>query len=607
MSGVIDGVISGLFKYQKPKVTVVDIWHVGFVYRCLQLGVFLFVLISMWFTEAGWAYSERPIGSFNAWGSDNGAATSMMSGKTFEYCNNESYSFVYWEPGWNYGTPPKCRSLTVNEVAVKGLGNVFFTTVYIEKNTWGWTCGDSTDAQSKASCAALRGGVVTEHPNGQCECVEEEAYYATAVEEMAMKMEISYDTSIKMGSLKGSTNVPFGTEDASTGDTDLHVQILDQNDVVLNPTYNSGSAVSLSVAEWLRSAGLTLSDVVTHTDDYRYSADSCEAYNKCGEAMNYPRFRTTGVYVEVYARFHNTEDQVNTIAGRWDAFFNPTNVRVEVKAAANTKIWAGLGAVTHYEQMPSGPNQRTYHKVERYRQGVVFDIRGVGEVIKLDVGTLVTMLVATIALLKFAGVITDWYVSLFVGGAIAQIITNKTKEKVDANGELAEIGMKAAMAALQFGELDPDKGGTIDLIDIAKAFGKIKGVSPRQAYNMAWTVIDYADKDTVKHLTTAQQIQKLFGAKPKVQPADADGMAGLDFAEFITCIEGDAIDFAAYIEKLPGPPTDKVDSAVIDTLKKHWEAKGLSTAEPETSTTKPSLKSKPDATSLSHQAGAVKV
>ena len=73
----------------------------------------------------------------------------------FAYCNNDSYSFVYWEPGWNYGTPPVCRQLTSGEVVEKGLGNVFFTTAFMETVTIGWTCGDANDAVRRAECTDM--------------------------------------------------------------------------------------------------------------------------------------------------------------------------------------------------------------------------------------------------------------------------------------------------------------------------------------------------------------------------------------------------------------------------------------------------------------------
>ena len=156
------------------------------------------MLVYAWFRDAGWSYQELPVGTFNAWGSDNGAGAAMRASEEMTYCNNPEYSFVYWEPGWNYCTPPKCRKLSVNEVATKGLGNVFFTTVYMEKQLWGWKCGDSSDATQRTDCTD-RTGTVVEYDDGQCECFTEEAYYPVAVEKMAMKVEFGYSTTVRYG------------------------------------------------------------------------------------------------------------------------------------------------------------------------------------------------------------------------------------------------------------------------------------------------------------------------------------------------------------------------------------------------------------------------
>ena len=217
------------------------------MYRFFQVCIFCYVLVYMWLFEAAWSYAEVPLGSFNAWGSDNDASTAMRE-QTFEYCNNASYSFVYWEPGWNYGTPPKCRKLTTNEVTQKGIGSVFFTTVYIEKQTHGWKCTSATDAAERTACTN-RAGAVTAHADGQCECVTEEAYFPVAVEQMAMNLNFGYTTSAKFGGSGGSTNVPAGTTDPTTGDQPIEVAVLDQSGTNIIPTYASGETVSLSVSD----------------------------------------------------------------------------------------------------------------------------------------------------------------------------------------------------------------------------------------------------------------------------------------------------------------------------------------------------------------------
>ena len=281
------GVLDRFLVYHKPRSIVIDSWQVGAVYRLLQLAIFVYVALYMYFYEASWAYSEVPMGSFNAWGSSEADVTAKRNPSSFTYCGNESYSFVYWEPGWNYGTPPECRPLSANEVAVKGLGNVFFTTVYIEFHKYGWVCSDAAaDATQRADCTA-RGGGVTAHPDGQCECSTSKAYYPMSVEVMHLKMEIAYRTTHRFGGAAGSTT-------SADGDSPLPVTLVQQNGEQQDA---SGGTVSLTVAQWLSVAGISLEDTVTHTPDYRYDASRCAQYDVCGLPMHYPRFRTTGVYL----------------------------------------------------------------------------------------------------------------------------------------------------------------------------------------------------------------------------------------------------------------------------------------------------------------------
>ena len=216
----------------------------------------------------------------------------------------------------------------------------------------------------RAHACGNRSGVITDHLDGQCECKVEDAFYPVGVELMQMKMEIGYRTSPKFG-VGGSSNVPAGSTDDATGDNPLHVVVLNQTGHNVIPDYESGGAVGLTVAEWLKAAGVSLEDEARHTPDYTYHDDRCAAHGTCGLPMRYPRFRTAGVMVNVMARFHNTEDQVQTLAMRWDALWHPQAVSAEITADANKKVWAGLGAVTFYETTPHGPDQMAYHKVER--------------------------------------------------------------------------------------------------------------------------------------------------------------------------------------------------------------------------------------------------
>ena len=89
------------------------------------------------------------------------------------------------------------------------------------------------------------------------------------------------------------------------------------------------------------------------------------------------------------------------------AMFIPHDVRAEIVLQPNTKQWAGLGPIMSYEQFPTGEGGRTFHKVERYRQGVVISFVTVGHVMRFDLKQLVLQLVIGLSLLAAAKGVTQ--------------------------------------------------------------------------------------------------------------------------------------------------------------------------------------------------------
>lgn len=130
--GAKDG---GFWTYKTTKTITYDVWQLGLTNRVLQACIAIYVVLYLYLFQAGWAYGERPMGSFNAWSEGGGSGTIIKAASSldssFVYCGNASYSYE-WAPGWNYGEPPVCRKLNKNEATTKGVNDLFFTTIYIE-------------------------------------------------------------------------------------------------------------------------------------------------------------------------------------------------------------------------------------------------------------------------------------------------------------------------------------------------------------------------------------------------------------------------------------------------------------------------------------------
>ena len=195
--------------------------------------------------------------------------------------------------------------------------------------------------------------------------------------------------------------------------------------------------------------------------------------------------------------------------------------------------------------------------------------------------------------------------------------------------------MKAALAVNQFTRIaSSDGNGKIDVGELANIFAQVDGranrackravhgspcapctvhhhssgrvvrvaqvdgVTAHQAYTIAWTVLDYADTDFVVKDSKFTQIKRALGCMKKTDAltlkqdtdakaarplpksntsagaAAADSGEGLDFAEFMTCIEGDSIEFSDFLKRLPAPPEDKIDYKVVAEVEEHFRMNG---------------------------------
>ena len=427
-----------------------------------------------------------------------------------------------------------------------------------------------------AACAA-RSGSWSAEADGQCQCFTEQAYYPVGVEHMVVATEMSYTTSPKFGDLKGSTNAK-----SSAGGADavqpLDVYVAAANGTRLPIQLSSDGAVRVPMGMYLEAAGVSLEDENNQLPpDHRYTS-----------SQRYPRFRTAGINVELEVRFHNTQDRDGSLGARFDALFNPGGISAEIVPKANRKQWAGLGPIMHYEKFPEGAGQQTFHKVERYRQGVVFRFVGVGRVLVFDFMQLVSMLVQIMALLKISSLVVEQVAMKFLPTAVQTTLTKKKNEKVTATSELAELGMKAAIAATQYTIFDPDGNRRIDMVDLAKVFASVEGVSAMQAYRVAHLVMTTADTDFYERASASAMIGKFLRGKASTRATGIgtrDNAAlsnkGLDFAEFVTCIEGDAIGFADFLQNVPEPDADKHDPEVLARIEAHFEKVRQAADEPE--------------------------
>ena len=199
-----------------------------------------------------------------------------------------------------------------------------------------------------------------------------------------------------------------------------------------------------------------------------------------------------------------------------------------------------------------------------------------GSIYSFDIFYFVNVLVAGLVLLGFASTIADLFAFWCLGGGQSTVLRNKRCEKarravlhrtaphrtapplpactppihvlvtpaarpshrpqVSKRSEFAETGLKAVIAAHQFKFLDHDRNGVIEAVDLVRALASIEmsdgtgpAISPGQAHAIATAIMADADVDS---------------------GGGVNSVGSLDFAEFMTCLDGDGASFPFFLKKL---------------------------------------------------------
>ena len=239
---------------------------------------------------------------------------------------------------------------------------------------------------------------------------------------------------------------------------------------------------------------------------------------------NAPRFRTCGLRVDLQVFFTNKDGDTDK------PLYNAKTIHATATASAATGLWSGSGPRTVYEVYPSGDHgAMTYDKVFVYAQGVAFHFKTTGLFYKFDAQYVVLVLVSGIVLLALAKFVAQ-QVSLYLIPGISQMIYNRTREVFDVRTRFAEIGMKAALASLQFHVLDVNGDGVLDTEDLVATYATLHGVTAEEAIAVAKLVSAAADKETDALGRPKKQTKKQAAVRPETQ--------GVDFSEFLVAREG---------------------------------------------------------------------
>lgn len=542
--------------YRTQKFVLIQEWPVGLTHKTFQILALIYVIYSM-ASEETWAYSEVPMGTFNAYGSSGDYETQAKASTQAQvdekvYCGSTAYSYVD-SADFQY-INGVCDTPPVNDLISKTVTSVFFATAYIEEGTIGFPCTDtdlSDGDDDEASCIAgnppgyntmfpAGTGTLERWTNGQCVCHSEvKTVYPYQVENMTLHIEHSYLTSDEiLGGLTGGSNLAGADFD--------YTKFAWKNGT--ETKYNAGDAIGISVYDMLRGSGIPeaycTADKVSaeaYAEGCKYGVELDDENRNIPQDANgvYPRLRTTGVNVVVEIKYDNTEGGKAVAENR--------KVKATVNAIAQTGNWAGPGGeVTYLNPMTGDIGAKSWQATSKYRQGVLFSFTATGIVYVLNWTYLINTLIAGLVLLKFANTIADIHAFYLLPDGASTLLRNKRVEKVSKKSEFAEHGLRAALAAVEFRSFDEDANGFVEAEDIVRAFAKVEGVTAEQAHAVATAI--FKDADT------------------------SEGHVGsLDYAEFVDCVEGETISIKQYLKNVGDSSQEPNFERCVEVFKKQRE------------------------------------
>ena len=505
----------GILTYKTAKFIKVDVPAVAIFYRIMQALALSVALAQLYFND-GWAKALDTGGVVNVW-DEQGTMLATTDDpnlwRSTSYCSNAANSYAFREYTME---SPECEALLGAELTEQTASSLFFTTSIIETVTEGWPCALAAAAsKAKRDACTAKGGATYARNTGQCGCQSTRSIYPLAVEEMQMAFEHAYATSSDFD-WKGSS------ADPSVGADGLFSLVHYANGT--KRRYEAGQVLLGTLDEWLAAANVSLED-----------ANTAVPPDSLGRR---PPRRSTGVNIRVDIEYTNRD----VLSGRpsFDSAPGKRGTHADITFRAETGTWTGVGVDTSWVRYPQLPRDvpQEYELVERWRHGVLFQFHTAGQIYRFDFFYLLGVLVEAMVMMKLAAVAADAVAFYCLPNGQSTVLRNKRQELVSKKSEFAEIGMKAALAAASYKHFDPDNNGSIEAVDIVKVFAHVEGVSWQQAHAIAHMIL--ADADTSDDGEVA------------------GGPGGLSYVEYMTCLEGDAINFDQFLKGVT-PQKDATD------------------------------------------------
>merc|ERR1719362_1886690 len=153
-----------------------------------------------------------------------------------------------------------------------------------------------------------------------------------------------------------------------------------------------------------------------------------------------------------------------------------------------------------------------------------FRYRCEGVIYAFDWGKVFSNFIAGTVMLQIAQAVAIAYALTF--HPKAQMLKNATYSRFDAADGLGIIGLKGALAALQFERLDPRNTDQVTLAGLVSAYARINSMTFERAYAAAHLVMDLAKRgqnnnSTYTWTSSLSALVGAFSSKSIVEAAPA--------------------------------------------------------------------------------------
>ena len=450
-----------------PKLLVIKDIRLGIVNKLIQLIIFSFVLVNLFYFELHYEV-ETPSGYITSMWAETGNLYDkqryysqlnndyynltndlQFNREDFDYCNNIEHNYIYGLPFWDYRNI-SCINLPYSEMYEKGEQEFFFMTMFTEnsislqdceepeylkiveeyKNKFNSMINNYTDLQSDLLTDINNSTLdinlinklnikynlkipslkynnieckITDRLDGNCICQDYKNFYTVGEEEMYFVFDYKYVTSFQKG---GNYR-----DHTSKG---VRTRVYDYKNILVKE-FSENENIKFYVKDWINIAHIDLND---YNEATKLSDDGDYIIN-----INHPKFRITGLEIVIKISCNNLIQYTNEDYGTTVCSIIP-----EINEG-----WASKGSNINYLDYPDLNQEYVKSKFkDRYRYGIKFKFYVTGKIGKYNFNNMMNTIISGLVLIGTGATIIILIISNFCCSYTKKIVeeSNESSHKV---------------------------------------------------------------------------------------------------------------------------------------------------------------------------------